>query len=309
MDRKSLTDMGRSYLQVSNLTAPLAFVLDRAFSLPLGQRLRVDNVAHKVIFFLEGQLEVRIDGRPLGIVRARDGLVVPGSCRQEYLPISAEREARFFALVAGWQGTAGDVDPNEGFAALLVRHFGRSRILPAVVTPEVLRWIELIRREAEIIDESRCFRVSAAVTLLLTEAVRQAGGDGIKPQSDRLSKRAWVVRSAREFVLEHLAEHLTLEKIAWHVGLSAEHLARVFKQETGGTIFTDVLHRRIEQAKMLLISSALSVTEIGARTGFSSATLFCRNFRRVTGETPLAYRRKRDEMSAFGPSQIEGEAR
>jgi AraC family transcriptional regulator len=49
--------------------------------------------------------------------------------------------------------------------------------------------------------------------------------------------------------------------------------------------------RRIERAKMMLASSARSVTEIGMRLGFSETSSFSTAFRKAAGLTPTAYLR------------------
>jgi AraC family transcriptional regulator len=49
--------------------------------------------------------------------------------------------------------------------------------------------------------------------------------------------------------------------------------------------------QRIERAKALLGERKLSVTEIGLDVGFSETSSFTAAFRKLTGETPTAYRR------------------
>jgi len=51
------------------------------------------------------------------------------------------------------------------------------------------------------------------------------------------------------------------------------------------------IHRRIEQAKMLLADQHRSVTEVAMACGFSAPSNFATAFRKTTGLTPRDYRR------------------
>jgi transcriptional regulator GlxA family with amidase domain len=90
------------------------------------------------------------------------------------------------------------------------------------------------------------------------------------------------------------------------VGDEAEdvHLSRVFKQTTGQTIFQYLTHLRVERAKVLLQSTPLTSGEIARQTGFSSATLFGRTFRAMTGLTPGGYRARAASVVKSFPSRI-----
>ena len=50
--------------------------------------------------------------------------------------------------------------------------------------------------------------------------------------------------------------------------------------------------RKIEEAKKLLRSTDLSVTEISDRLGYDTSGYFCRQFKLRTGETPLKYKKR-----------------
>ena len=52
---------------------------------------------------------------------------------------------------------------------------------------------------------------------------------------------------------------------------------------------------RIEQAKALLRATGDSVLEISLACGFDSPSYFNRQFKRRTGQTPSAYRRRTSE--------------
>lgn len=98
------------------------------------------------------------------------------------------------------------------------------------------------------------------------------------------------VRRARQHILGHLTEPLTLEEVARQAGVSPFHFCKIFKRATGLT-FTEFVNRaRVEQAKRLLLKPQARITEIAYDVGFQSLSQFNRSFRRVTDESPTEYR-------------------
>ncbi len=98
------------------------------------------------------------------------------------------------------------------------------------------------------------------------------------------------VTKARAFIAEHLGESIALSDAARAANMSSFHFCKVFKAALGVT-FTDYLSRaRVEKTKQLLIDPHKRVSEAAYEVGFQSLSQFNRAFRRITGETPSAYR-------------------
>ena len=92
------------------------------------------------------------------------------------------------------------------------------------------------------------------------------------------------------------------DHLAQNLGLCASTFSRQFRAATGDT-FMSFLHRlRVCHACHLLASSRLSITEIGAASGFNNLSNFNRIFLRLRGCTPREYRRQAREMTAFSPT-------
>jgi transcriptional regulator GlxA family with amidase domain len=134
-------------------------------------------------------------------------------------------------------------------------------------------------------------RVRAFCFLLATATLRSvAEGIGQARKTPETPARLHV-RKARELIWTEFSNPgLTLDKVAWRSGLSAQHLERCFRAEMGMTVFDYLRHVRIEQAKLLLMDTALAVGVIAERVGFSSHALFSRNFRRAAGVDARAFR-------------------
>jgi AraC-like DNA-binding protein len=97
-------------------------------------------------------------------------------------------------------------------------------------------------------------------------------------------------RRAQNYIAEHLAEPLSLKKVAKIAGFAPSHFARLFKQEERVPFSDYVRALRIERAKQLLGSTALSVEQIQRLVGFRARTHFHRAFKRAEGITPAEFR-------------------
>ena len=99
-----------------------------------------------------------------------------------------------------------------------------------------------------------------------------------------------VITRAKEFILEHQSEDLSLGQVAKAVNTSTFYFCKMFKKVTGIN-FTDYLSRvRIEKAKNLLLNPSLRISEIAFEVGFQSLTHFNRVFKRIIGQSPTQYR-------------------
>ncbi|MCE9615877.1 MAG: AraC family transcriptional regulator [Lentisphaerae bacterium] len=91
---------------------------------------------------------------------------------------------------------------------------------------------------------------------------------------------------------ERFAETWSVPRLAQEVGLSQDHLARCFRRRMGMTVPHYLLHRRITHARELLQNTDLPVNRIAARVGMPDPQHFNKQFRRLTGHSPSAGRRR-----------------
>jgi AraC-like DNA-binding protein len=107
------------------------------------------------------------------------------------------------------------------------------------------------------------------------------------------------IERARQYVDKHYARPLTIERLAALAGLSSFHFIRAFRSATGGTPHQYLRARRLDRARELLVTTPMPVTEICDAVGFQSLGSFSSLFRKVTGETPAAYRAARRRSPPF----------
>ncbi|HZP31630.1 MAG TPA: helix-turn-helix transcriptional regulator [Acidimicrobiia bacterium] len=77
------------------------------------------------------------------------------------------------------------------------------------------------------------------------------------------------------------------------VGVSTRTLRRRFPEATGMTWRAYLVQSRLLRAMTMLAEPGPSILEVATAVGFESVSAFTRAFRKATGETPSAYRRRR----------------
>jgi AraC family transcriptional regulator len=91
----------------------------------------------------------------------------------------------------------------------------------------------------------------------------------------------------------HLQDNLSLDQLAHESHYSRGHFLRMFRAATGMTPHQYLMKRRTERAKrMLRDDEETSLIDIAARCGFSSQSHMTRVFRKQTGVTPSAFKRR-----------------
>ncbi|MEN3944097.1 helix-turn-helix domain-containing protein [Prosthecobacter sp. SYSU 5D2] len=127
----------------------------------------------------------------------------------------------------------------------------------------------------------------ALLRLLFIEASRlDAAGLPVR----EASRAALLARQFQLAVEHHFREWQALAPYAKQLGVTVNHLNDVIHEETGHSAGELIRHRRLLDAKRLLLHSDLSVSEIGYQTGFHDPSYFSRFFRRYVGETPAQFR-------------------
>ena len=82
-----------------------------------------------------------------------------------------------------------------------------------------------------------------------------------------------------------------LEELLEIAHMSRSNLMRVFRKATGQTPIEYLVRLRIQKAMEMLRNTDLTITEIAMEVGFNDSNYFTRQFRRILGESPRAFRK------------------
>lgn len=97
------------------------------------------------------------------------------------------------------------------------------------------------------------------------------------------------VRAVIAAMNANLHRKVTVSEMAATVYLSATHLSRLFKAETGASLARYRRELRMRRAGELLETTFLSVKEIAARIGIQSLNHFVTDFKKAHRVTPRQY--------------------
>lgn len=85
---------------------------------------------------------------------------------------------------------------------------------------------------------------------------------------------------------------LTVQELSGRVYVTPQYLSRLFRRFLGCSVYEYLTTFRINKARELLVSKPrMEVQQIAGETGFSDASHFIAMFKKVTGVTPLEFRR------------------
>jgi len=94
-----------------------------------------------------------------------------------------------------------------------------------------------------------------------------------------------------EYIRENYKKPLVLEEVSAYFKLNKCYFCSVLKKELGKTFSQLVNEIRIEKSKELLLENRLSILDIALAVGFNNQNYFNMAFKKITGMTPLTYRR------------------
>jgi AraC-like DNA-binding protein len=98
------------------------------------------------------------------------------------------------------------------------------------------------------------------------------------------------VQRAVAFIEDNLYRDINPNEIAQSVNLSYSRLRHVFNREFGTAPMHYLKMLRMQEAKVLLETTFLTVKEIVAKVGLKDESHFVRDFKIINGCTPAQYR-------------------
>ena len=112
------------------------------------------------------------------------------------------------------------------------------------------------------------------------------------------SQHSAIVQKVLTYVDANLSGNLSLSTLAGLLKVTPSYLSALFHRETGRTLAEHITDSRMKAALQLLRSSRLQVQTIAQLCGFADPNYFARQFKRMHGMTPLAYRK--EQLSLTG---------
>lgn len=141
-------------------------------------------------------------------------------------------------------------------------------------------------------SKRNCFIALAEILDLFADAAERQKNNPL-PRKSYFSNVSPKTDSVIEYLCENYGTISTIDEIADSCYINKSYMCRLFKKETGVTIFEYLNNIRINHACELLRSTPKSVTDIAAECGFSGISYFSRVFKANMECTPLTFRNRR----------------
>lgn len=242
---------------------------------PMGTHTHYHD-CHQLLYIVSGQVEVTVDGTAFS---ADAGSVVLFSRFEEHSvkPVGDTYHRYTLRLTPRTE---------ERFASILVnRARGFRRVLHAPETESLFSSItEEVRQDRPWREE----QLEALLRQLLVSICRKMPEAALAADTPG----GEVVRKLQRRFESRYAESVSLAELAAEYHLSPSYLSHLFKQITGASVMGYLQDCRLTAAKNLLAATNLSVGEVVEQCGFKDNSNFSQLFRRETGLTPSAFRRK-----------------
>ena len=100
------------------------------------------------------------------------------------------------------------------------------------------------------------------------------------------------VQRAKEYIAKHYMQDISIQELADMVCMNVDSFSRFFRNKTGRTPNRYLIDYRLGIAARMLLTTQLSVAEIGYSCGFNTLSHFNRLFRESKGCTPSEFRER-----------------
>lgn len=98
-----------------------------------------------------------------------------------------------------------------------------------------------------------------------------------------------LVDVVRHYIRQHYREDLSRNELAEVVHITPNYLSKRFHTETGMSLREYINQLRIEDAKRLLLSTNITISEIANEVGFDNISYFSTVFRKLCGVSPIEW--------------------
>jgi len=143
------------------------------------------------------------------------------------------------------------------------------------------------RRASRLLADLLAGRVTAPVTIELP-----TGGVVTRRSTDTLAIMDPIVAAAVRFIRERAHEGIDVADVVTHVRASRRWLEQRFRTLLDRTPAEEIRRAKVERVRRLLAAGDEPLEDVAAACGFDYAEVMTRVFRRETGVTPSAYRKR-----------------
>ena len=236
----------------------------------------------KAVLLLSGQGEYTVEDRHY-ILRAGDILLVGnGQIHRPEFAKGLEYERIIFYISTEFLRRQSTEDCN--LEALFDGTFGHVLRLEEKRYQKVFSLAEMLEEELKKDSFGKSILANSLLLQLLVRIGRYRE-NGKFQAAERPAISDERIRRMLHFIENHLSEELSVEELSEQFFISKYHMMRLFKKETGQSVYDYLTERRLFFAREL-IRQGVPATESCFQAGFGSYSSFTRAYGKRFGATP-----------------------
>jgi AraC family transcriptional activator of pobA len=252
---------------------------------------------YQLVFVLSGPVRISLDEQRHEGSAPVVAIVPPGVVHA--FQFGPDTEGYVLTLNTRWP-SEGDMEMADAYRVL----FSTPRILSLLATGTASPRIDTVLRE--VMSEFRqpdgprspvTGWLARSVIWRLARWLEQEGVgsvDAMPLQNDAFTRFRLLVEA-------HFTEHWEVARYAGLLGLTADRLNRVCRQQANASAFDIIQDRVLREACRRLIYIVVPVSQLAYELGFADPGYFCRFFKRRTGLSPNQYRKQHSGYQLDAP--------
>lgn len=231
---------------------------------------------NRMYLICEGEGRIDIDGIVYYPLQG-ELVIMPTALRQSYRTISEQTYEKYWIH---FLARVGERDLFQLIKSPYCIKLSDKHFKQAAELMEQLKQMDGLRNWTSVLG------MQSVMMRLLELYLNEVGLDAISmPSSQALDKLNEVLLYMRT----HMSERLTVQQLAEVMHLHPNYFISYFREHIGESPVQYMNRMRVEQAKQLLLSSTMSITEIAASIGMD-VYYFSRVFKQSTGFSPSVYK-------------------
>lgn len=174
----------------------------------------------------------------------------------------------------------------KGFIASVIKESEGTYIIPKNDTE--LKKLE--KKENALIGGEQLIKTYIEQLLIfLIRTVTDRGAVGVFPSKE--SMESHIVVDIKKYIDSKVENNIRVNDICREFGYSKSYISKIFREQTGETLSSYAIKKRVERARVLIREGNLNFAQISAKLNFDNPQYFSRVFKRVTGMTPSEFKR------------------
>lgn len=230
----------------------------------------------ELFYVVGGQGQFKVGGKLLPVTT--DDLIIVNP-NVEHTEVSLNASPLEY-IVLGVEGVEFSTsESSENGYTFFSMHNRREEVLPYL--RGMLSEIENKQKGFEVVCQD-------LLEVLVIKLLRRNDFFSVLTTKHRGSKECAVVK---RYLDNYFKEVISLDFLAELVHVNKYYLVHSFRREYNTTPISYLVERRIKESQVLLLSTNHSLSQISQALGFSSLSYFSQSFRKVSGMSPLEYRK------------------